>query len=126
MNNISIKVAYGIALPNPPEATYHGNPVPPSYARVRVDEILSGYDALNLDFPGGEGDQTLIEAKHGYFLWRKQRIIIPEKGPSPAHQLSPPHPPETERSATPRCQSSPPPPPEREPSGRTRRRYRKK
>ena len=125
MNNISIKVADGIALPNPPGATYHGNPVPPGYARVGVDEVLSGYEELNLDFPGGEGEQTLIEAKHnGYFLWRKQFIILPDKVPSPPHHPSPPHPPETERSGTPRRQSSPPPPPETKPSGRTtRRRY---
>ena len=70
MNNISIKVADNIALPNPPEAIYHGNPVPPGYARVGVDEVLSGYEALNLDFPAGEGEDTLIEAKrNGFILW---------------------------------------------------------
>ena len=80
MNNISIQVADDIALPNPPKETYHNNPVPPGYARVGVDEVFSGYDALNLDFPGGEGEQTLGEAKrNGYFLWRKQCIIIPDK-----------------------------------------------
>ena len=42
MNNISIKVADGIAFLNPPEAIYHDNPVPPGYARVGVDEVLSG------------------------------------------------------------------------------------
>ena len=45
MNNISINVADGYALPNPPEATIHGNPVPPGYARVGVDEVLTGYGA---------------------------------------------------------------------------------
>jgi hypothetical protein len=40
MKNISKKVAVGVALPNAPEATIHGNPVPAGYARVGVDEVL--------------------------------------------------------------------------------------
>ena len=31
MKNISMKVADGFALSNPPEATIHDNPIPPSY-----------------------------------------------------------------------------------------------
>ena len=83
MNNISIKVVADYALPNPPEATIHDNLIPPSYARVGVDEVLSGYVPLNLDFHGGEGEQTLGEAKlNGFFLWKKQCIILPDKVPS--------------------------------------------
>ena len=51
MKNISMKVADGFALPYTPEATIHGNPIPPGYARVGVDEVLSGYDSLELEFP---------------------------------------------------------------------------
>src|SRR3954471_15589215 len=69
MNNISIKVADGYALPNPLEAIYHGNPVPTGYAHVGVDEVMSGYEQLNIDFPGGEGDLTLGEAKHNGFFY---------------------------------------------------------
>ena len=42
MKNISMKVADGFALPNAPEATIHGNPIPPGYARVGVDESSVG------------------------------------------------------------------------------------
>ena len=56
VKNISMKVADGYALPNPLEATFHGNPIPPGYARVGVDDVLSAYDSLQLDFPGGQGE----------------------------------------------------------------------
>src|SRR3954466_11123608 len=80
MNNISIKVADGFALPNPPEGTYHDNSIQPGYARVGVDEVVSVYEELNLDIPGGEGEQTLRESEqNGIYLWRKQCIIVPDK-----------------------------------------------
>src|SRR3954463_2708951 len=39
MNNISLKVADGFALPNPPGALHHCNPIPPGYARWSCDGI---------------------------------------------------------------------------------------
>ena len=51
-----MRVAMGYALPNTPEATFHCNPIPAGYARVGVDEIEPGYDGLELDIPGGEGE----------------------------------------------------------------------
>src|SRR3954463_12630830 len=78
MNNISIKVEDDFALTNPPRALHHCNLIPPGYARVGVDEVVTEYQELNLDFPGGEGQQTLREAKEsGIYLWRKQWIIFP-------------------------------------------------
>ena len=129
MSNISIKVADGFALPNPPGALHHCNPIPPGYARVGVDEVVTEYQELNLDFPGGEGQQTIKEAKQtGIYLWRKQWIIFPdimssptrstsssppppemECIPTPQHQPSPAPLPEMERSATPQHQPSPAP-----------------
>ena len=70
MKNISMKVAVDFALSNEPEGTIHGNPIPGGYARVGVDEVLAGYDSLELDIPGGEGEQTLGEARRwGVILW---------------------------------------------------------
>src|SRR4051812_7253387 len=138
MSNISIKVADGFALPNPPGALHHCNPIPPGYARVGVDEVVTEYQELNLDFPGGEGKQTIKEAKQtGIYLWRKLWIIFPdimssptrstsssppppemECIPTPQHQPSPAPLPEMERSATPQHQPSPAPSiPEMEHSG---------
>src|SRR3954467_15735724 len=95
MSNVSIKVADGFALPNPPGALHHCNPIPPGYARVGVEEVVTEYQELNLDFPGGEGQQTLGEAKQsGIYLWRKQWIIFPDIMSSPTRSTS----------------SSPPPP----------------
>src|SRR3954468_9792750 len=69
MNNISIKVADGFALPNPPEATYHGNPIQPGYAHVGVDEVVSVYEELNLDILGGEGGRPLKKPKKMVFIY---------------------------------------------------------
>src|SRR4051812_13913735 len=77
MNNLSIKVADSFALTNPPGALHRYNLIPPGYARVGVDEVVTEYQELNIDFPGGEGQQTLREAKQsGIYLWRKQWIIF--------------------------------------------------
>ena len=105
MKNISMKVANGFALPNAPEATIHSNPILPGYACVRVDEVLSGYDSLELDIPGGEGEQTLGEVIRGVIVWRKECIVFPNSVPRPpTPPPSPPrqpNPPQTEHSASP-------------------------
>jgi hypothetical protein len=77
MKNISMRVAKGYALPNTPRVTFHSNPIPAGYARVRVDEIEQGYDGLELDIPGGDGESTQAEAQRGLILWRKDCIIFP-------------------------------------------------
>ena len=127
MKNISMKVADGFALPNAPEATIHGNPIPPGYARVGVDEVLSGYDSLELDFPGGQGEQTLGEAIRGLIVWRKECIVFPNSvprpptpPPSPPRQPTPTHL-ETEPSASTRYRSPP-----REPTPKWKRAPKKK
>ena len=63
LKNISMKVTDGFALPSGHEATFHGNPSTPGYARVGVDQVVSAYETLDLDYPGGEGEQTLGEIK---------------------------------------------------------------
>jgi hypothetical protein len=41
MKNISMKVADGFSYTNPPEATFHCNPIPAGYASVGVDEVVA-------------------------------------------------------------------------------------
>ena len=77
MKNISMKVADGVSYTNPPEATFHCNPIPASYARVGVDEVVAGYSGLELDIPGGDDERTLGEAIHRIILWRKDCIVFP-------------------------------------------------
>jgi hypothetical protein len=43
MKNISMKVAVGQALPCPPDARWHGREIPAGYAKVGVDEIVTGF-----------------------------------------------------------------------------------
>jgi hypothetical protein len=51
MKNMSLKVAIGNALPCLPEALYHGNPITTSYAHVSVNDIVPGFEDLEIDFP---------------------------------------------------------------------------
>ena len=66
--NISFKVAVGYALPNQFGASYHLGQIPVGYARVGVDEILPGFETLELDYLGGEDKKTLGEVKHGFAM----------------------------------------------------------
>nr|BDI54685.1 transposon protein, putative, CACTA, En/Spm sub-class [Triticum aestivum] len=54
MKNISMKVADAVAFTNPPEATFHCNPILAGYARVLVDEVVDPYSKLELDIPGAD------------------------------------------------------------------------
>ena len=78
MKNLSMKVADGTALENTPGVTFHGRPIPAGYARVGVDEIVKGYEELELDIAAAEGEMTLGEVFHGIILWRKELIVFPE------------------------------------------------
>ena len=75
MKNISMKVADALAFTNPPEATFHCNPILAGYAHVLVDEVVDQYSGLELDIPGGDDEHTLGEANHRIILWRKDCII---------------------------------------------------
>jgi hypothetical protein len=72
--NISIKVAIGITLPSEPGACFHGHPIPASYSRVGVDEVLNGYGTLELEIPAGEGETTLGEVTHAITEKGKHRV----------------------------------------------------
>ena len=68
MKNISFKVAVGFALPCEPGASFHCRQIPAGYARVGVDEVLKGYETLELDIPAGEGETTLGEVTRQMIL----------------------------------------------------------
>jgi hypothetical protein len=57
MKNISMKVDF--ALPCEPGVHLHGREIRAGYARVVVDEVVPGYDSLELDIPGPEEEMTL-------------------------------------------------------------------
>ena len=80
MKNISMKVALGFALKFDPAARWHGREIPAGYARVGVDEILSGCETLEIHFAGPEGESALGEVLHGVILWKKKYIIFPGIG----------------------------------------------
>ena len=122
MKNISMKVVVGFALACEPGARWHGGDIPAGYARVGVDEVLPGYETLELDIPAAEGEMTLGEVAHGIILWKKKNIVFPGSAPRPPSPPSsnppPPSPPLPERdhpSASPSRSSPPrqPPPPTR-------------
>ena len=130
-----VKVAIGFVLPTVPGATYHCRSIPEGYARVTVDEIMEGFEDLQLDHPTGEGETRLGSALKTPCLWRKELINLPNwtpppPPPPPASQGTPPPPPASDqgtqppsptRSGTPPpsppapacCSSQPPPSPPR-------------
>src|SRR4051812_40723275 len=72
-----MKVAVGYALPIGPTPTYHCRPVPEGYAVVGVDEIMPTFEVLDLHYPAGEGDVTVLgDAKNVTILWPKECIVL--------------------------------------------------
>ena len=69
MKNMSFKVASGTTLPCGPEQLHHGKPIPAGYARVTVDDIVPGYEKLEIDFPPHEGEVKLGEVHRHVILW---------------------------------------------------------
>jgi hypothetical protein len=68
-----MKVVVGYSLPiigrNP---IYHCHLIPHGYVVARVDQVMSAFEQLNLDYPGGEGDlYELGKAKKTTILWVK-------------------------------------------------------
>jgi hypothetical protein len=53
-------VAFATAMPNQTGEVYHGQPIPDGYARVGVEEVCKGYETLELDISGGDGEKTLV------------------------------------------------------------------
>jgi hypothetical protein len=102
MNNISMKVAVGQALPSGPDIRWYGREIPAGYVKVGVDEIVPGFHDTELDIAGPEDERTLEEVLGGVILWDKNYIKLPGS----ALRTTPP--PSRRRSPTPLSPPSPP------------------
>jgi hypothetical protein len=71
MKNIFMKVVVGYALSCEPGVTWHSLQIPDGYARVGVDEVLRGYESLELDMARPKDEATLGEVLSGviYLLY---------------------------------------------------------
>ena len=52
-------VAHGIAEVPIQGGTIHGVQIPEGYARVMVDRVERGWEDLDLEIPGGDGEEEL-------------------------------------------------------------------
>jgi hypothetical protein len=102
MKNISMKVVVGQALPSGPDVRWHGHEIPTGYAKVGVDEIVTGFHDMELDIAGPEDEKTLGEVLGGVILWDKNYIKL--LGSAPRTTLPPSH----RRLPTPPSPPSPP------------------
>ena len=132
MRNISFKVAVGYVYPIEDGAMYHHDSIPAGYARVGVDDIVTGFETMELDIPGGDDEKTLGDVKRGFALWNKKYIVFSDPLPRPPQQQrpsTPPRssPPQQQRQSTPPRSSPPqqqsPHLPERDPSASPPSRY---
>jgi hypothetical protein len=59
-----------------------------------VDDIVPGFEDLELDFPTPEGDVRLGDVKRHIILWKKKYIMFPGSAPRPPtlRNPSPPFP----------------------------------
>ena len=61
-------------------------PIPPGCVRVGVDEVVSGFEKVELDIPRGEDERTLGDVKHGFALWPKKYVVLLQRPPTPTHE----------------------------------------
>nr|XP_051228830.1 uncharacterized protein LOC127346586 [Lolium perenne] len=82
----SVKVAVGYVYPSEDGAMHHHMPIPPGCVRVGVDEVVSGFEKVELDIPRGEDERTLGDVKHGFALWPKKYVVLLQRPPTPTHE----------------------------------------
>jgi hypothetical protein len=97
MKNICMKVAVGYALHIQPGVTWHSRQIPDGYAHVGVDEVLRGYETLELDIAGPKDEATLGEMLNVVVLWKKKDIKFPGLAPPPPSRRRSPSPPSPPR-----------------------------
>ena len=81
--NLSVPVAYGMVSPIQPGQTVHCREIPNGFAPVEVEQVVSTYNDMELEIPGGDGETKLGRSCHCIILWRKSDIIIPGFQSSP-------------------------------------------
>ncbi|KAK1643761.1 hypothetical protein QYE76_061566 [Lolium multiflorum] len=87
IGNMSMKVAIASALPCLPGALHHNNPIADGYARVTVEDIVQGFEDLDIDIATPEGARRLGDVKRQFILWQKKFIKFPGEAP---RRTSPP------------------------------------
>ena len=86
--NLTLKAAVGFVLPPRAEGTFHCRPIPHGYAIVTVDEIMEGFEGLELDYPTGRAGHFSGRAGLGPGL-RKPDAEKSRLEPGPArHQVA--------------------------------------
>ncbi|KAK1601841.1 hypothetical protein QYE76_017314 [Lolium multiflorum] len=70
IGNMSMKV--GSALPCLPGALHHNNPIQDGYARVTMEDIVQGFEDLDIDIATPEGARRLGDVKRRFILWQKK------------------------------------------------------
>ena len=75
--HLTPKEAIGTVRPPRPEGTFHCRMIPQGYAVVMVDEIMEGFEELELAYPTDEGETLLGQALRTSCLWRKEFIKLP-------------------------------------------------
>src|SRR6187455_508831 len=98
---------------------WHCNDIPHGYVPVEVEQVVTSWEDLELDIPGGDGETKLGQCSHCIILWSKADVVIPG---TPAATNKPPSPPPSPRDPPDHDDSpgapdaSPSPPPRRSPS----------
>ena len=49
----------------------HGMMIPEGYARVMVGRVEQGWEDLDLEIPGGNGEEELGQALYTWICWKK-------------------------------------------------------
>ena len=81
--NLSMKAADGYAFSIDSTASWLGNAIPDGFARVGVDQVVQGYESLNLEFPRADDESVLGDVVGGLILWRKKYIKFVGWAPRP-------------------------------------------
>ena len=64
-------IAHGVAEVPVQGGIIHGMMIPEGYARVMVDRVEKGWEDLDLEIPGGDGEEELGQALHTWICWKK-------------------------------------------------------
>jgi hypothetical protein len=95
---------------------WHCNDIPHGYVPVEVEQVVTSWEDLELDIPGGDGETKLGQCSHCIILWSKADIVIPDTPAATNKPPSPPRDPQDHDDSPGAPDASPSPPPKRSPS----------